>query len=383
MKLLIFILFSIHLFLRKLILSMERFMWYRKFFLELMIDAWVNLRQRVIIILVMLVYCFCFQSQAQINHNHITTTGIDSIAYDPFGPEHAPDYIGQGSGGVLTPSPYDNTMQTYFTRMNADYYGIQYMLDSPLQLAIGTGWSAYQTNEFGIMIKARSSGIKKWKFDPSQEENVPYYLFSIEASAERNLHDNKSQAFKIRVNILAEPKGLHMSGIGLLLSKWNFLLASNRQMDRKLEAEATWIQIEGGYIMPLSPKKGGVNIAICGGVDLLGVKYQSYYSDQGNFLGLKIGTIGWLGGVGWNTNDLVNLMVYVGGDWSFTTGGLKMSTGKIFGADIARNTLQAGIQATSHWFNVTAGIQKEWESLDYLKTVISNKGLNYYFGFNA
>jgi hypothetical protein len=274
-------------------------------------------------------------------------------------------------------------MQNYFTRMNADYYGIQYMLDSPLQLSAGASWAAYSSNEFGFMIKARTSGIKKTEYDPIREEYLPYYLFSVEASFERVLRENRQRAFKIRVNILTEPEGLQMAGVGLLVSKWNFLASSDRMMDRELELEATWAQLIGGYLMPLSPKKGAVNIAICGGVDLLGVKYQSYFSDPRQFLGLKVGTIGWLAGIGWNTSDLLNLMLYGGGDWSFTTGGLKMTTGKILGADIARNTLLAGLQATSHWFNFVAGIQKEWESLDYQKTVLYEKGLNYYVGLNA
>ena len=348
-----------------------------------MIVCRINRTQLTIKILVMLIYCISFPINAQENPDPFKTVETDSVLYDPFGQENAPDYIGQGSGGVLTPSPYENIMQTYFTRMNADYYGIQYMLDSPLQLAMGASWAAYQSNEFGFMIKARTSGFRKSKYDPIREENIPYYLFSVEVSAERILRENKSRAFKIRVNVITEPLSLHMSGVGLLLSKWNLLVSSDRQMDRKLEAEATWVQLAGGYIMPLSPKKGGVNLAICGGVDLLGLKYQSYYSDPRKFFGLKIGTIGWLAGVGWNTNDLLNLMVYVGGDWSFTTGGLKMSTGKILGADIARSTLLAGLQATSRWFNFTAGIQKEWESLDYQKTVLYEKGLNYYIGLNA
>lgn len=334
-------------------------------------------------IFLVLIYCICVQISGQVNQDSVETAIVDSAMYDPFGPEQAPDYIGQGSGGVITPSPYDNIMQTYFTRMNADYYGIQYMLDSPLQLAVGASWAAYSSNEFGFMIKARTSGIKKTEYDPIREEHIPYYLFSVEASFERILHENISRAFKIRLNILTEPEGLHMSGIGLLLSKWNFLVSSDRQMDRKLELEATWIQLTGGYLMPLSPKKGAVNFALCGGVDLIGLKYQTYFSDPRKYFGFKVGTIGWLGGVGWNTSNLLNLMVYVGGDWSFTTGGLKMTTGKILGADIARNTLLAGLQATSHWFNFIAGIQKEWESLDYQKTVLYEKGLNYYVGLNA
>ena len=358
-------------------------MCYRKFFFELLLDARVDMKQRVNLILLILVYCLCFEIQAQENPNPTDTTRIDSVMYDPFGPEQAPDYIGHGSGGVITPSPYDNIMQTYFTRMNADYYGIQYMLDSPLQLAVGTSWAAYSNNEFGFLIKARTSGLRKLEYDPIREEHLPYYLFSVEASFERLLHENISRAFKIRINILTEPEGLHMSGVGLLVSKWNILAASDLQMDRKLELEATWIQLTGGYLMPLSPKKGAINFAICGGVDLLGFKYQSYYSDPRKFFGFKVGTIGWLGGVGWNTSNLLNLMVYVGGDWSFTTGGLKMTTGKILGADIARNTLLAGLQATSHWFNFIAGIQKEWELLDYEKTVLEEKGLNYYVGLNA
>lgn len=356
---------------------------YREFFFELTLVNRVNLRQRLIIICMMLVYCFYYQIRAQDNPSSVDTARIESADYDPFGPEHAPDFIGQGSGGVLTPSPYENIMQTYFTRMNADYYGIQYMLDSPLQLSVGAGWSAYQINELGFMIKARTPGIKKTKYDPLREENVPYYLFSIEASAEYVFPEDIFRAFKFRMNGITEALGLSMAGLGVLLSKWNLLVAEDRPMDRKLEVEATWAQVAVGYLMPLSPKLGGVNIAICGGVDLLGLKYQLYYSDQKKFLGAKIGSIGWLAGVGWNVIPLVNLTGYIGGDWSFSTGGLKLPIGEIVYADIVRNILFVGFQATGRWFNVTWGIQKEWESLDYQKTVISEKGLNYYVGISA
>jgi hypothetical protein len=134
--------------------------------------------------------------------------------------------------------------------------------------------------------------------------------------------------------------------------------------------------------MPLSPKVGGKNISICGAVDLLGAKVQYYNSNKNKFYGAKIGSIGWLIGAGWNTFSTINLSAYVGGEWNFSTGVLKLPTSTIVRADIIRNTLNFGMQLTSHYFNLSGGIQKEWEYLDYLKTVISEKSLRYYLGAN-
>lgn len=134
--------------------------------------------------------------------------------------------------------------------------------------------------------------------------------------------------------------------------------------------------------MPLSPRVGGVNIAICTAIDLLGFKHQNYTSEDKKFWGLKIGSIGWLAGVGWNAFSLFNLSLYVGGEWSFSTGGLVLQNSKTVRADIGRNTLFLGIQGTGRYFNLVGGIQKEWESLDYQKTVDSENSLRYYLGFD-
>ena len=329
-------------------------------------------------------FCFSSHSDARIN-NFLTsdTTHSDSPRYDPFGPENAPDHNGQGSGGVITPSPYENLIQTYFTRTNADYYGVQYMLDSPLQISVGGAWSAYQAHGFGIVFKARSYGVRRTEYDPIREEYVPYYLGSFEASIDRPPRENNLRAFKLRIHAVTEPEGLSMSGVGVLASRWNLMVAGNRPLDRKLEAEATWMQVAGGYIMPLSPKKGGVNLAACGAVDLFGVKYQSYHSGIGEFVGGKIGSAGWLLGIGWNANRLVNLAGYIGGEWSFSTGGLVMPTKKIVFSDIARSSIYFGWQVTGRWFNITGGVQKEWEYLDYQNAQKSDQGHRYYAGVNV
>jgi hypothetical protein len=149
------------------------------------------------------------------------------------------------------------------------------------------------------------------------------------------------------------------------------MVARELPMDRKLDIEFTWIQVAGGYIMPLSPRVGGVNIAICTAIDLLGFKHQNYTSEDKKFWGLKIGSVGWLAGVGWNAFSLFNLSLYVGGEWSFSSGGLVLQNSKTVRADIGRNTLFLGIQGTGRYFNLVGGIQKEWESLDYQKTVDS------------
>ncbi len=302
--------------------------------------------------------------------------------YDPFGPENSPDHNGRGSGGVVTPSPYDDVIQTYYTRISADYSGVQYMLDSPLQFSTGISWASYQTEIYGILFKVRSTGFKKSQYDRVLEKNIPYYRLPFEASFDYSLNDSSFQAFKIRLHWETYTKSLGMAGIGVLVSEGNLMVARELPMNRKWDIEFTWIQVAGGYIMPLSPRVGGVNIAICTAVDLLGFKHQNYNSEDKNFWGLKIGSVGWLAGVGWNAVSLFNFSLYVGGEWSFSTGGLELPTSKIVRADIGRNTLFLGIQGTGRYFNLIGGIQKEWESLDYQKTVVSEKGLRYYLGFD-
>jgi hypothetical protein len=173
-----------------------------------------------------------------------------------------------------------------------------------------------------------------------------------------------------------------MAGVGVLVSSINLLVARDLAMNRKLDVELTWIQVAGGYIMPLSPRIGGVNIAICGALDLLGGKHVVRNQDTRKFYGAKIGSIGWLAGVGWNAFSLMNLSIYAGGEWSFSTGCLKSPSTKIIFADIGRNTLFSGIQATGRYLNLVGGIQKEWEYLDYQKKIDPAKSLRYYLGIN-
>jgi hypothetical protein len=308
------------------------------------------------------------------------TTGSGPGPYDPFGPEHAPDHTGQGSGGVLTPSPYENHIHSYFTRINADYYGVQLMLDSPLQLAVGSAWSAYQTHNFGFIAKARTTGFREKEFDLLRQQDVPYYLFSAEGSFEYPYKEHGFRAYKVRIHWKTVTEGLSMPGTGFIVSRGNLLAASDRPMGRRLEVELTYLQIAGGYIMPLSPQPGGVNLALCFGADLLGGKYQTYYNGLGEFLGGKIGSIGWVADFGWNAGRWVNLSGFVGGEWGFSTGGLHMYTDKIVFADIARTSIFFGLQATGRWFNITGGIAKEWEYIDFQSTEDAERALRYHLG---
>lgn len=309
----------------------------------------------------------------------------DSIrsSQDPFGRENSPDHTGQGSGGVMTPSPYENLLQTYFTRINADYYGVQYMLDSPLQIAVGSGWSAYEESHYGVMAKIRTTGFREQEFNLLRGEWVPYYLFSTEASIEYPMKQHGVRAFKIRTHVTTGTEGLSMPGTGVLVSKWNFLAGADRTMGRRFELEGNWIQVVGGYIMPLSPHPGGINLALCFGVELFGVKYQTYYSGIGEFVGAKIGSVGWTFDFGWNAGSAANLSGYIGGEWGFSTGGLHTATDKIVFADVARTTLFFGLQATGRWVNITGGIGKEWEYLDFQGLENSDRGIRYHLGFNV
>ncbi len=310
-----------------------------------------------------------------------STPAIHQV-YDPFGPENSPDHNGRGSGGVVTPSPYENVIQSYYTRISADYNGIQYMLDCPWQFSPGISWPSFRTDIFGILFKVRSTGWKKLHYDRVLADTIPRYRWSFEASADYSLNDDAFRAFKFNLHYATHTRSLGMAGIGVIVSSGNLMIAQDDTMNRKLDLEATWIQVAGGYIMPLSPRVGGVNIAICGAVDLLGAKYLVYGQDTTRFYGLKIGSIGWLVGVGWNAVSFSNLSLYVGGEWSFSTGCRKTPGSRYVLADIGRSTLFCGLQATGRYANLVCGIQKEWEYLDYQKTVDSAKGLRYYLGIN-
>ncbi len=311
----------------------------------------------------------------------------DSLAnvqpdYDPFGPENSPDHNGHGSGGVLTPSPYEDVMQTYYTRIGADYSGIQNMLDCPLQLSTGLCWTGGEQGIYGILFKMRTTGFKNTKYDPVLEHDVATYHLPSEVSFDYSLNDNDFKAFKIRLHYETRPKSLGMAGIGVLISDWNLMVARDNKMNRKTDIELTWIQVAGGYVMPLSPKVGGLNIAVCGALDLIGAKYQDYFSDSRKFYGAKIGSIGWLIGIGWNALKFMNLSVYVGGEWSFSTGGVELSSDNILRADISRNTLYFGLQIIGTYFNLTGGVNKEQERLSYPNTEKSENAVRYYFGIN-
>jgi hypothetical protein len=327
--------------------------------------------------------CLVSFSYSQESSPQVTDSSqnVQSV-YDPFGPENSPDHNGRGSGGVVTPSPYENVIQTYYTRISADYNGIQYLLDSPWQFSPGISWSSYQSEIFGILFKVRCSGFPKPYYDRVLEDTIPRYRLSFEASGDYSLNDRDFRAFKFYLHGLTYPKSLGMAGIGVLVSNYNIMVARDLPMNRKWDFEVTWIQVAGGYIMPLSPNVGGVNIALCGALDLLGAKHLIYNQERKKFYGAKIGSIGWLVGMGWNAFSLLNLSLYVGGEWSFSTGILKSPTSKYLRADIGRNTLFFGMQATGRYMNLVGGIQKEWEYLDYQKTIDSEKSLRYYLGAN-
>jgi hypothetical protein len=299
---------------------------------------------------------------------------------DPFGPEHSPDHTGQGSGGVLTPSPYENLIHTCFTGINADFYGVQLMLDSPLQIAVGTGWSAYQVHHYGFIAKVRTTGFREQQIDILRGQNVPYYLFSAEGSFDYPFGDHGLRAWKARVHWKTTTEGLSMAGIGFVVSRGNLLVGADRPMGRRFEAELTWFQAAGGYVMPLSPHRGGVNIALCFGVDLLGLKYQTYQTGLGEYYGVKLGSVGWVADFGWNAGRLVNLSTFLGGEWGFSTGGLHVATGRIVFADVARTSIFLGLQATGRWFNLTGGVAKEWEYIEFQSTEDADRGIRYQLG---
>lgn len=340
-------------------------------------------RKTGVLIATVLFCCFISSSLPQAPDSHTTdTTQIHQVIYDPFGPENSPDHNGRGSGGVLTPSPYESIIQSNYTKISADYTGIQFMLDSPLQISPGLSWSTYKSNLFGILFKVRSSGFRSMHYDQVLDDTVPRYHLPFEISFDYSLDEKSFPAFKFCTNWESYTKSLGMAGIGVIISKLNLAIAHDEAMDRKWDVELSYIQVAGGYIMPLSPEVGGVNVAACGAVDLLGIKYQVYNSDRNKFYGAKIGSAGWLAGFGWNALSVFNLSFYIGGEWSFSTGVLELPTKKFVRADIGRNTIYFGTQITGRYFNVVGGIQKEWEYRDYPSNVKSEKNLRYYTGIN-
>jgi hypothetical protein len=257
------------------------------------------------------------------------------------------------------------------------------MFDSPLQVAAGTGWSVYESDVAGFLIKLRTTGFKEWGYDPLREENIPSYRFSTSASIEYPYLERALRSYRVRTHALTFSRGLGMPGIGIVINRWNLLVAGDRTMNRRIEAEVTWQQLSGGYVMPLSPRKGGVNIALCFAVDLFGVKYQAQISEPVQFVGAKIGSIGWTTSIGWNMNTLLNIAAYIGGEYGFSTGALITESRKVVFADCARTMVNFGIQATGRWVNIVGGVQKEWEYLDFQSTELTDRALRYYLGINV
>lgn len=286
-----------------------------------------------------------------------------SLVYDPFGPEGTASHTGAGSGGVITPSPYDDLAQSYYTLISSDYYGIQYMLDSPLQIAAGGAWADNHIDGWGGLLKVRCSGKRLTEYDPLRLQDVPYYLFAFEAAADYTFRDREIRAAKARVHLHTEARGLSMSGVGMIVSSWNLLLGLERAMDRRFEAELTWVQASGGYVMPLSPRTCGVNLSLCLTAELFGARYQTYYSDIGEYAAFKVSTIGFVLGAGMNAGKIMNLALYAGGDWGLSIGGL-IERKTVFALQ-RRPTLFLATQAIGRTLNVTGGVQWEWERLDY------------------
>ena len=256
------------------------------------------------------------------------------------------------------------------------------MLDCPIQLAAGISWASYQTDIFGTLFKLRSTGFRRLYYDKVLEDFVPRYRLALEGSFEYLPDKRDFPVFKTRLHWNSYTRSMGMAGIGVIASNWNLMLARDLPMNRLWDIETTWMQVSGGYIMPLSPKVGGVNIAICGAVDLLGVKYLVTRLNRKYFCGAKLGSLGWLAGLGWNAFSLMNLSFYGGGEWSFSMGGLELPSSEIVRADIGRSSMFLGMQITGKYFNIVAGTQKEWEYIDFQKTVTSEKGLRYYLGAN-
>lgn len=318
----------------------------------------------------------------QSSHNQQDTAESARLQYDPFGPDNAADYLGEGAGGIVTPSPHDNIVQTYFTKANPDYFGFQYMRDSPFQVAAGIGWSEFQTHSAAALLKVRGFLLRTTQYDDIRKDEVPSYYVSFDGSLEHPFGERDIRSAKIRLHGKTTTEGLGLAGVGALSTKWNLLMASDRPLDRRLDIEATWLQLGGGYIMPLSPRASGVNLAVCFATDLVGLKYQTYYSALGTYFGAKIGSLGWMIGVGVNAFSDFNLTGCFGGEWSFSIGNLHLPTNVNVLAEIGRTTLFLGGQAAAGWLNLTGGIQMEWEYLDNPHTAVSTKAIRYYFGIS-
>jgi hypothetical protein len=312
------------------------------------------------------------------------TSATEPPHYDPFGPEQTANHTGSGSGGVVTPGPYDDLAQSYYTMISSDYYGIRYLLDSPVQVAAGGAWTDNEDQQgWGTVLKIRGHGIRLSTYDPLRLQYVPYYMLAYEGAMDYSFRNREVRAMKARVHLTTEVRGLSMSGVGMLISSWNLLANIERTMDRRLELELTAVQATGGYVMPLSPKTGGVNLALCFTAEFGGIRYQTFYSGIGSYLGASVGTIGWVMGAGLNAGKIMNLAAYLGGDWNFSVGGL--SDRKIILATLRRPTFYFCAQAIGRLVNVTAGVQWEWEQRAYAdvrETIEATRvyaGLNLYF----
>ena len=101
------------------------------------------------------------------------------------------------------------------------------------------------------------------------------------------------------------------------------------------------------------------------------------------FIGGKIGSIGWTTAIGFNVNTILNLGAYISGEYGFSTGALITESNKVVFADVARTTVNFGVQATGKWINIVGGVQKEWEYLDFQSTELTDRALRYYLGINV
>lgn len=311
----------------------------------------------------------------------VDTSATASPQYDPFGPEQSASHTGAGSGGVVTPGPYDDLAQAYFTMISSDYYGIRYMLDSPVQIAAGAAWADGTVKGWGGLLKVRGAGWRLTEYNPLRLQHVPYYRLSYDGAVDYSFRDREVRALKVRTHWVTEAKGLSMSGVGMLVSTWNLLVGIERMLDRRLEIELTGIQASGGYVMPLSPRTGGTNLALCFTAELGGARYQTFYSDIGTYVGFKVGTIGWTIGAGMNAGKIMNLGIYLGGDWSFALGGL--SDRKVMLALVRRPTFYIALQAIGRLMNVTGGVQWEWEQMDYAGITKAESATRVYAGINV
>jgi hypothetical protein len=231
------------------------------------------------------------------------------------------------------------------------------------------------------LVKVRTSGFRLTEYDPLRLQYVPYYRLSTEAALDYSFRDREVRALKVRTHWLTQAKGLSMSGVGMVISTANLEVAIERMLDRRLEVELTAFQASGGYVMPLSPRTGGVNLALCLTAEAGGVRYQTYYSASATYVGFKVGTIGWTLGAGLNAGKIMNLALSLGGDWSFALGGL--SDRKVVLALVRRPSFFLALQAIGRMMNVTCGAQWEWEQTTYSRITRAESATRLYAGINV